>query len=50
MAVERGEPSTPEETLDLGFFSPDDLPEPFVPIHGIRVADAVSGNASARVG
>jgi hypothetical protein len=26
------------------------LPEPFVPIHGIRVADAASGNASNQVG
>ena len=33
-------PTTPEETLELGFFSIDDLPEPFVPIHDIRLADA----------
>lgn len=35
-----GEPTTPEETLELGFFDVDTLPTPFVPIHEIRVADA----------
>jgi ADP-ribose pyrophosphatase YjhB (NUDIX family) len=49
VAIARGEPTTPEETLELGFFLQDELPEPFVPIHGIRIADAASGEASARV-
>jgi len=31
---------TPDETLDLGFFAVDALPQPFVPIHAIRVSDA----------
>ena len=35
-----GQPTTPEETLDLGFFDEGALPQPFVPIHEIRVADA----------
>lgn len=42
-ALEPGEPTTPEETLDQGFFRTDALPEPFVPIHEIRVADALRG-------
>ena len=46
---EIGRPTTPEETLDMGFFSPDDLPEPFIPIHTIRIEDAVSQGPAARV-
>jgi ADP-ribose pyrophosphatase YjhB (NUDIX family) len=46
---ESGQPTTPEETIDMGFFAPDDLPEPFVPIHTIRIEDAVSADATARV-
>ena len=46
---EEGRPTTPEETLRTGFFTPDDLPEPFVPIHTIRIEDAVSEDRSARV-
>lgn len=38
----RGEPTTPEESLGVGWFAPDALPEPFVPIHRIRVEDALS--------
>ena len=37
-----GAPTTPEETLDLGFFDEGALPQPFVPIHEIRVADALT--------
>jgi ADP-ribose pyrophosphatase YjhB (NUDIX family) len=44
---ESGEPTTPEETLQTGFFEPDALPEPFVPIHGIRIEDAASGGPEA---
>jgi len=40
LAVEAGEPTTPEETLEIGFFSWDALPEPLVPIHQIRIDDA----------
>ena len=32
-----------EEVLELGFFDPEDLPEPFLWWHKQRVADAVSG-------
>jgi hypothetical protein len=46
---EIGQPTTPEETLDSGFFPPDGLPEPFVPIHTIRIEDAVSQGSEARV-
>jgi ADP-ribose pyrophosphatase YjhB (NUDIX family) len=31
---------TPDETLELGFFAVDALPQPFVPIHAIRVTDS----------
>jgi ADP-ribose pyrophosphatase YjhB (NUDIX family) len=47
--VAQGEPTTPEETLDLGFFEPDALPEPLVPIHGIRIDDALGGDPSTQV-
>ena len=47
--IAQGEPTTPEETLDTGFFSPDGLPEPFIPIHTIRIEDAVSQGPEARV-
>ncbi len=46
---EVGRPTTPEETLDRGFFPLDALPEPFVPIHTIRIEDAVSQQPAARV-
>ena len=49
VTVETGRPITPEETLDVGFFPPDGLPEPFVPIHTIRIEDAVSQASAARV-
>ena len=40
LAGDQGALETPEETLDLGFFPNDELPQPFVPIHEIRVSDA----------
>jgi ADP-ribose pyrophosphatase YjhB (NUDIX family) len=46
---EIGRPTTPEETLNTGFFPPDDLPEPFIPIHTIRIEDAISQGPAARV-
>lgn len=49
MAVGQGRPTTPEETLDSGYFSWDGLPEPMVPIHGIRIEDALDGGTEARV-
>ena len=41
----QGEPTTPDETLELGYFAPEALPAPFVPIHTIRIEDAVGGGA-----
>jgi ADP-ribose pyrophosphatase YjhB (NUDIX family) len=49
LAVAPGAPTTPEETLDTGFFPHDALPEPFVPIHGIRIADALEEPRAVRV-
>jgi ADP-ribose pyrophosphatase YjhB (NUDIX family) len=49
VTAEIGPPTTPEETLDTGFFAPDALPEPFVPIHSIRIEDAASQEPAARV-
>ena len=34
---------TPHETLELGYFPPEALPSPFVPIHTLRIEDAVGG-------
>ena len=48
-AVAPGEPTTPEETLQIAFHARDALPEPFVPIHQIRVADAFERGAAARI-
>jgi ADP-ribose pyrophosphatase YjhB (NUDIX family) len=42
-AVGQGEATTPDETLELGYFAPEALPAPFVPIHTIRIEDAVGG-------
>jgi ADP-ribose pyrophosphatase YjhB (NUDIX family) len=46
---ESGQPTTPEETLDMGFFAPDNLPEPFVPIHAVRIEDAASQDPAAYI-
>ncbi len=40
----KGDPTTPEETLATGFFPLDQLPDPFVPIHQVRVTDAAEGD------
>jgi len=48
-ALEPGEPTTPEETLRIEFFARDALPEPFVPIHQIRLSDAFEGAAGTRI-
>jgi ADP-ribose pyrophosphatase YjhB (NUDIX family) len=44
-----GEATTPHETLDVGFFDMGRLPEPFVPIHEIRVRDAERGGSDVAV-
>jgi len=48
-ALEAGVPTTPEETLEMGFYAADALPEPFVPIHWIRVEDGLAGRAEASI-
>jgi glycerol 3-phosphatase-2 len=48
-ALEAGEMTTPEETLEMGFFAVDALPEPFVPIHSIRIEDGLAKRAEAVV-
>lgn len=48
-ALSRGAPTTPEETLATGWFAPDALPEPLVPIHAIRIQDALAGERVPRI-
>ena len=48
-AVEQGEPTTPEETLEMGFFAADSLPDPFVPIHTVRIEDGLAENPEAAI-
>jgi NUDIX domain len=48
-ALSPGEPTTPDETLEMGFFPANALPEPFVPIHLIRVEDGLAGHSEASV-
>ena len=45
----RGQATTPHETLDVGFFEVAALPQPFVPIHEIRVQDAERGDGTVAV-
>lgn len=47
--VGQGRPTTPEETLETGWFEPSALPAPRVPIHEIRIRDALAGEREARV-
>ncbi|MEN8181399.1 MAG: NUDIX domain-containing protein [Myxococcota bacterium] len=49
LEVERGEATTPEESLGSGYFPFDALPEALVPIHAIRIADACRGCGEACV-
>jgi ADP-ribose pyrophosphatase YjhB (NUDIX family) len=49
LARQAGPVGTPDEVLGVAFFAVDALPEPFVPIHGIRVEDCFAGEAAARV-
>ena len=46
-ALEQGEPTTPEETLEMGFFAADALPKPFVPIHRVRIEDGLAERPEA---
>ena len=47
--IAQGEPTTPEETLAIGYFAPSALPEPLVPIHRVRIEDALAGAAQVPV-
>ena len=49
LALEQLAPTTPEEALAVGFFPRRRLPEPMVPIHGIRIEDCFSGGVAALV-
>jgi ADP-ribose pyrophosphatase YjhB (NUDIX family) len=49
VAGERHALGTPHETLAFGFFGLDALPRPFVPIHAIRVSDALQRRDETRV-
>jgi ADP-ribose pyrophosphatase YjhB (NUDIX family) len=44
-----GAMTTPEETLEIGFFDPGRLPEPLVPIQRIRIEDGLAGREAAAV-
>ena len=44
-----GELQTCDETLDLKFFDPADLPDDLVPMHRIRIQDAMTKAAAAFV-
>lgn len=48
-AVEAGEATTPDETLEIGFFDPRALPEPLVPIQRVRIEDGLAGRAVTAV-
>ena len=47
--VGAGAPTTPDEALATGYFALDALPEPLVPIHKVRIEDAVTGAGAVRV-
>jgi ADP-ribose pyrophosphatase YjhB (NUDIX family) len=49
LAIEQFTPSTPDEALSIGFFPRLELPEPMVPIVGIRIEDSFAGGATARI-
>lgn len=49
LALEQLAPTTPGEALAVGFFPRSRLPEPLVPIHGIRIEDSFAGGEAARV-
>jgi len=49
VAGKLGEMTTPEETLEIGFFDAGSLPEPFVPIHEVRVRDACAASERVRL-
>jgi ADP-ribose pyrophosphatase YjhB (NUDIX family) len=48
-ATGSGVATTPNETLATAYFAANALPQPFVPIHEVRIRDALTGAASAAV-
>jgi ADP-ribose pyrophosphatase YjhB (NUDIX family) len=48
-AIGSGAASTPHETLATAYFAATALPEPLVPIHELRIVDALAGAPSAAV-
>ncbi|HEU4428062.1 MAG TPA: NUDIX domain-containing protein [Myxococcota bacterium] len=48
-ATGSGTATTPQETIATGYFSANALPAPFVPIHEIRIRDALAGAGPAAV-
>ncbi len=48
-ATGSGTATTPDETLATGYFAANALPAPFVPIHEIRIRDALTGAPLAAV-
>jgi ADP-ribose pyrophosphatase YjhB (NUDIX family) len=48
-ALEPGVATTPDETLEIGFFATERLPEPFVPIHRIRIEDGLADRPEASI-
>jgi len=47
--VAEGVATTPDEVLATGYFAPDALPDPLVPIHRVRIEDAVAGGPATRI-
>ncbi len=44
-----GVATTPDEVLATGYFAVDALPEPLVPIHRVRIEDAVAGGPATKL-
>ena len=44
-----GVATTPDEVLATGYFAVDALPEPLVPIHRVRIEDAVAGGSATKL-
>ena len=47
--VGMGTATTPDEVLATGYFAVDALPEPLVPIHRVRIEDAVAGGSATKL-
>jgi ADP-ribose pyrophosphatase YjhB (NUDIX family) len=47
--VGEGIATTPDEVLATGYFGTDALPDALVPIHRVRIEDAVAGGTATRV-